>query len=97
MGNAKPAQRLSRATRTGLRDLPSNAAWLLSKALVPAVSAGEGASKAMSSVGESMSGTASQRRGGRGRFFGRPTEGEGCPAVSYGSGARHRPRPGRLA
>jgi hypothetical protein len=50
MGNAKPARRLSRAIRTGLRDLPSNAAWLLSKALAPAVSAGKGASR--SAVGD---------------------------------------------
>lgn len=66
MGNAKPARRLSRATRTGLRDLPSNTAWLLSKALAPAVSAGEGASKAVSSAGESMSGTVSSAAGSAG-------------------------------
>jgi hypothetical protein len=66
MGNAKPARRLSRAARTGLRDLPSNTAWLLSKALAPAVSAGEGASKAVSSVGESMSGTVSSAAGSAG-------------------------------
>ena len=65
MGNAKPARRLSRATRTGLKDLPSNAAWLLSSSGTRCV-AGEGASKAVSSVGESMSGTVSSAAGSAG-------------------------------
>jgi hypothetical protein len=98
MGNVKPARRLSRATRTGLRDLPSNAAWLVSKALTPVLSVGEGASKAVSSVGEGVSGDCllgGGDGGSRGRK--RPAEGEGRPAVNSGSRARPRPRFGRFA
>src|SRR5512132_4615870 len=52
---AKTASRISRATRTGLTELPGNAAWLLSKALGPAISTAAGASSAASSVGDTMS------------------------------------------
>ena len=60
---AKPASRISRATRTGLTELPGNAAWLLSKALGPAISSAAGASSAASSVGDTMSEAASSVAG----------------------------------
>src|SRR5580693_5769247 len=63
MGNAKPVRRMSSAARTGLKELPANAAWVLSKALAPAVSAKTGASKATSSVGDTVSETASSVAG----------------------------------
>jgi colicin import membrane protein len=59
MGNTKRARRLSRLTTTGLSELPTNAAWLLSKALKPALSAATGAS----SVTEGVSGAASSAAG----------------------------------
>ena len=55
MGKTKSVRRLSRITRTGLTELPDNAAWLLSKALRPALSAASG----VSSVGEGISDAAS--------------------------------------
>ncbi|MGN6175631.1 MAG: hypothetical protein ACTHPS_22175 [Streptosporangiaceae bacterium] len=55
MGKTKPVRRLSRITATGLTELPDNAAWLLSKALRPALSAASG----VSSVGEGISDAAS--------------------------------------
>ena len=63
MGNAKPVRRVSSAARTGLKELPSNTAWLLSKALAPAASTKAGASKAASSVAETASETASSVAG----------------------------------
>jgi hypothetical protein len=55
MANQSPVGWLSTKAKTGLRDLPSNAAWVLSKALQPAKPAfediSEGASAATDSVG----------------------------------------------
>lgn len=62
MAKITAARRLSRATRTGLTELPSNATWLLAKALKPALSAAGGAS----SVAESVSGAASSAAGAAG-------------------------------
>jgi hypothetical protein len=55
MGKTGSVRRLSRITRTGLIELPDNAAWLLSKALKPALSAASG----VSSVREGISDVAS--------------------------------------
>ena len=63
MSNDKPARHLARAATTGFKDVPRNAAWLLSKALGPAVSAGEGATKVASSVSDGMAETASSAVG----------------------------------
>jgi hypothetical protein len=53
MGKASPARRPSRLIRNGLRDLPDNAAWLLSKALKPVTLAAAGdVSGAASSTAE---------------------------------------------
>lgn len=46
MNTPHPVHWLSEQTRTGLRDLPSNAAWLLSRALQPAETAGSAATTA---------------------------------------------------
>jgi len=62
MAKTKAARRLSRVTRTGLSELPSNATWLLAKALKPALTAAGGAS----SVAESVSGAASSAAGAAG-------------------------------
>ncbi|MDW5594136.1 hypothetical protein VSS74_07310 [Conexibacter stalactiti] len=43
MNTPHPVHWLSEQTRTGLRDLPNNAAWLLSRALQPAETAGNAA------------------------------------------------------
>ena len=63
MAKEKSARRMTGLAGTGLRELPANAAWLLSKALKPAVSASSGAADAATSVvgnvSESVSGTAS--------------------------------------
>ena len=40
MANIHPAHWLSENAKAGLKELPSNAAWLLSKATQPAESAG---------------------------------------------------------
>ena len=41
---------LSERARSGLRDMPSNAAWLLSKALKPAEAVGDAAGSATADV-----------------------------------------------
>ena len=47
MAKEKSGRRLTKIAGTGMRELPANAAWLLSKALKPAVSASSGASDAL--------------------------------------------------
>ena len=49
MAKARSAHRLTDVAGTGLRELPANAAWLLSRALRPAMSASSGASDAAAS------------------------------------------------
>ena len=59
MAKGKSARRLTNLAGTGLRELPANAAWLLSRALKPAVSASSGVSDVATSVAGNVSGTAS--------------------------------------
>jgi colicin import membrane protein len=51
MAKAKLTRRASQLAQTGLKELPSNAAWVLSKALRPAVSGAAAATNVGSSVG----------------------------------------------
>ena len=59
MAKVKSSHRLTNLAGTGVRELPANAAWLLSKVLKPAVSASSGASGAATSVVGSVSETVS--------------------------------------
>src|SRR5690242_15232527 len=57
MAKTSPARRLSRITRSGVAELPNNAAWLLAKALKPATSAAAGASSVAGGVSDAASST----------------------------------------
>ena len=66
MARTRPARRLSDAAKAGLRDMPSNAIWLISKGLKPAGSVASGASSAATTLAGNVSDTAASAAGSAG-------------------------------
>ena len=98
MAKGKSGRRLTNLAGTGLRELPGNAAWLLSRALKPAVSASSGVSDVATSVAGNVSGTASSAAETAGcRHRGRAAQDQGGGAVGQGRRAGPQRRLGRIA
>ena len=89
MAKSAPVRKLSQAVGTGVADLPSNAAWLLSKALKSGRGPAEAAAQAASSVagGVSDKATAAAETAGSATSAARETAGSATSAARETAGS----------